>query len=216
MTEANSSLENTLILASSSPRRDQLLSEASVRFEVLVPSGAEAEREDGDDCASFARRAAEEKARQVALASPGRLVLGADTIVVLDKEVLGKPAGPEEAFRMLRSLAGRAHQVMTGVAFARAGSRGEIELEGAVICSEVRFRQLSDQEIEAYVATGEPLDKAGAYGIQGLGGALVESYTGSYTNIVGLPMEHVLESLGRDLSAGKIGQDITPTGHRQD
>ncbi|MCE5217191.1 Maf family protein [bacterium] len=215
MTEAKRNLGSTLILASSSPRRDQLLSEAGVRFEVLVPSGPEAERKCGEDCATFARRAAEEKARQVALVSPGRLVLGADTIVVLDDEVLGKPRGPEDALRMLRRLAGRAHQVITGVAFARAGSGGEVDLVGAAICSEVVFRHLSDQEIEGYVATGEPLDKAGAYGIQGLGGALVESYTGSHTNIVGLPMEYVLETLGRDLPDHRTAQDATLAGRRQ-
>jgi len=184
-----------LILASASPRRRDLLAQHGIAFEVAVATDAEPCREPGEPCESFALRAAVAKAAAVAPDYPRRPVLGADTIVVIDDEVLGKPGGPGEAREMLKRLSGRTHQVQTGVAVVEATPGGVAVVAGEVAISEVTFRSLSDREIEQYVATGEPLDKAGAYGIQGRGGELVASFAGSYSNIVGLPMELVKEML---------------------
>ena len=184
-----------LLLASASPRRQELLSQAGVDFAVVVAEDAEPQRTLDEDCADFARRAAEAKALAVAAVHPGRLTLGADTIVVLDGEALGKPLDEADARRMLAGLSGRTHQVMTGIALALCCDGRSPELLSDVVVTDVTFRPLGDHEIAAYVATGEPLDKAGAYGIQGLGGALVAGYEGSYTNVVGLPLEAVGELL---------------------
>lgn len=184
-----------LILASASPRRRDLLDEHGIAFEVAVAEDAEPGREPGESCEGFALRAAVAKASAVAPAYPGRRVLGADTIVAIDDEVLGKPGGPAEASEMLKRLSGRTHEVQTGVAVVVATRDGVEVVAAAVATSEVTFRPLSDREIEQYVATGEPLDKAGAYGIQGRGGDLVASFAGSYSNIVGLPIELVSEML---------------------
>lgn len=186
-----------LILASASPRRRDLLREAGLQFEVLASDEAEPAREPGEQARDFARRAALAKAARVARRRPGRLVLAADTIVVLDDEVLGKPRDEDEACAILARLAGRVHCVYTGVALARALPDGGVTAEGAVARTSVTFRPLSADDIAAYVRTGEPLDKAGAYGIQGLGSQLVAGYEGSYTNVVGLPMETVSRMLSR-------------------
>jgi nucleoside triphosphate pyrophosphatase len=136
------------------------------------------------------------KARAVASRAPDAVVLGADTIVVVDGEVLGKPGGAAEAMRMLDRLRGRRHEVLTGVAVVRAPAGGE---RMAVVRTEVTMREYSDAEIEAYVASGEPLDKAGAYAVQAAGGRLVARVDGCYTNVVGLPLtttRRLLESMG--------------------
>ena len=185
-----------LVLASASPRRQYLLRSAGIGFEVVVPHDDEPDRLPDEDCEEYARRAATAKAQAVALRMPGRPVLGADTVVVLEGEVLGKPADADEAERMLRRLSGRTHRVCTGVALARGGADGNVAVTSLVVVTEVTFRALGEGEIAAYVATGEPLDKAGAYGIQGLGGKLVAGYSGSFTNVVGLPMEAVERLLG--------------------
>ena len=133
------------------------------------------------------------------------VVLGADTIVVIDGEALGKPAGPEEARAMLRRLRGREHQVITGVAVVEAGSGRS---ESAAVVSRVRMAEYSQSEIDAYVATGEPLDKAGAYAIQGRGRALVTAHEGSFSNVVGLPLEQtarMLAAFGVPVSAPPAG-----------
>jgi septum formation protein len=130
-------------------------------------------------------RLALRKARAVAARHRTGLVLGADTIVVIDGEALGKPAGPADAASMLRRLRGRTHEVMTGVAVVDAATAREA---AETVSSRVRMRSYSDAEIDAYVATGEPLDKAGAYAVQGAGGALVEAVEGSWSNVVGLPL----------------------------
>ena len=186
-----------LILASASPRRRDLLREAGVEFEVVAPDEAEPLQAAGEEARAFARRAAWAKATQVARRQPGRLALGADTIVVLDGEVLGKPQDEAEARAMLARLAGRTHHVYTGVALARAHPDGGLLVESAVAQTRVTFRRLTADDIAAYVGTREPLDKAGAYGIQGLGARLVAGYEGSYTNVVGLPMEAVSGMLSR-------------------
>ena len=187
-----------LLLASASPRRRELLSQAGVDFEVVVAEDAEPQRNPAEDCAAFACRAAVAKALAVARRCPGRLTLGADTIVVLDGQVLGKPADEVEAVAMLRRLSGRTHHVITGIAFV-VGASGAASHAAHTesVTTEVTFRALTDEQIAEYVASGEPLDKAGAYGIQGLGGALVSAFQGSWSNVVGLPMEAVLAFLAQ-------------------
>lgn len=146
-------------------------------------------------------RLAARKARAVAARVGEGVVLGADTVVVLEGEVLGKPAGPEEARAMLRRLRGREHEVITGVAAVAAGRPREA---ARAVVSRVLMARYSDATIEAYVASGAPFDKAGGYAIQDLGGALVARLTGSYTNVVGLPVEEtreLIEELGVPVSA---------------
>ena len=186
-----------LVLASASPRRVHLLRGAGVEIEVVEPHGAEPEWTPGDAPREFALGAAVAKASWVARRHPGRLVLGADTVVALGDRVLGKPADEAEAAATLTLLSGRSHQVHTGVALVTADGDVSVATETAVVTTTVEFRRLTHREIEAYAACGEPLDKAGAYGIQGRGGELVAGYDGSYTNVVGLPVETVLEMLDR-------------------
>jgi septum formation protein len=188
-----------LILASASPRRKDLLAALGVPFEV-VPSradeGSAAEVSPGDATA-VAVSLARMKARDVASASGPHepaLVVGADTLVVLPDRVLGKPSSREEARAMLRALAGREHRVVTGVAAVdpASGKTAEGSEETRVF-----FRELDEATIEAYLATGEPSDKAGAYAVQGVGSLLVERIEGCYFNVVGLPLGRLAEVLGR-------------------
>jgi septum formation protein len=174
-----------LILASASPRRRELLAQAGFAFEVVTADVAEI-RKPGEDPIRFVTRLAREKAEAVLAREdipPNALILGADTIVLLDEEVLGKPQDAADAARMLRLLSGRSHQVITGVCLAKGRER-----QRAAEVTFVRFITLSDEEIEAYVATGEPLDKAGAYAIQGRAGRWVPRIHGCYFNVVGLPL----------------------------
>jgi septum formation protein len=182
-----------LILASASPRRRQLLQEAGVVFSV-TPSNTDERQYEGESPDTYALRVAQEKAEEVARRYPGDWVLGADTIVELDGYVFGKPRDAEDGFRMLRSLSGRIHQVKT--AFVLLDNAGQVR-ERHIVTSQVRFKSLADDQIRDYLATGEPFDKAGAYAVQGLGAALVERVEGSYTNVVGLPVEEVLATLRR-------------------
>jgi len=195
MTVPSTCLGLPIILASASPRRRELLREAGISFEVVVSDASEPLKGEDESCADYARRVAELKARPVAIRHPGRLTLGADTIVVVDNQVLGKPADADEAGEMLRRLSGRAHQVMTGVALLCVAATGEAWVDSRVAETRVVFHDLTPTQIDDYVASGEPLDKAGSYGIQGLGGRLVAGYDGSYTNVVGLPMETVMGML---------------------
>jgi septum formation protein len=181
-----------LVLASASPRRKTLLEGLGLAFEVM-PSGL---AEDGGDGPARERAPALAlaKAREVAGRVGTGLVLGADTIVECEGRALGKPADAAEALAMLRALSGRTHQVVTGVALVDAAS-GRAETAAAV--TDVTFRELSEAEIAAYVETGEPLGKAGAYAIQGLGGLFVEGIRGSPSNVVGLPITLVADLLRR-------------------
>lgn len=182
----------SLILASASPRRRQLLHEAGVAFTVL-PSNTTEEIRPEETPETYVLRVAREKAQDIAQRSPGSCwVLGADTIVALDGQILGKPKDCDDGFRMLRFLSGRTHRVMT--AFVLIDETGTIHTSQVVV-SHVTFQVLLDEQIRAYLATGEPNDKAGAYAVQGLGSALVARVEGSYTNIVGLPIEEVLRVL---------------------
>ena len=183
-----------VILASGSPRRRELLARAGVGFEVQAPDVPE-ERLPGEAPESFARRVALAKAEAVARRvghEPRRVVIGADTIVVLDDEVLGKPRDAREARSHLRRLAGRRHRVLTAVAVVDSGT---LEVRAALVESGVAMREATDEEIAAYVASGEPLDKAGAYAAQGEGRRFVARIDGSETNVIGLPLEESLALL---------------------
>ena len=180
-----------LILASASPRRQQLLQEAGVAFTV-VHSNADETLQLGESPEAYALRVAQEKALTVAQRYPAGWILGADTIVEIDGQVLGKPKNIEDGFRMLRLLAGRRHQVKT--AFVIIDDRGRIHTR-QIVTSTVTFKPLSDSQIRDYLATGEPFDKAGAYAVQGRGSAFIEQLEGSYTNVVGLPVEEVMTVL---------------------
>ncbi|TYO98951.1 septum formation protein [Geothermobacter ehrlichii] len=184
-----------LVLASASPRRSELLERVGISFSV-VPSNISEDEIAGESPAGHVRRLSEAKAREVAgrPGQPGRFFIGSDTVVVLDDRILGKPADEIEAAAMLRSLSGRQHQVWSGYAvYDRERNRCEAE----AVCTEVFFRELSEADIAAYIATGEPADKAGAYAIQGIGTFMVRRIEGSYTNVVGLPLCELLDTLQR-------------------
>jgi septum formation protein len=178
-----------LVLASGSPRRSEFLTQAGLEFGVAKPDVPEVRRR-GEAPVAFARRLAREKAAAVAARHPGCAVLAADTIVVLGRQVLGKPPDAAAAVRMLRALSGKTHQVVT--AFAVLAPRGQCV---RAVRTSVTFRRLTPGEIAAYVATGCPLDKAGAYAIQGGAAGMVASVRGSVTNVVGLPVAEVLQAL---------------------
>jgi septum formation protein len=203
-----------VILASASPRRLDLLKRIGVRVEVIPPEIDETpEPEELPD--DLVRRLASSKALAVAGQVPKNqdcLVLAADTVVVQENSILGKPSDREEASAMLRCLSGQVHQVVTGVAMVRALDR---EIVSVTRTTRVRFRTLSDSWIEWYLNTGEPFGKAGAYAIQGAGALLVDSIDGSWTNVVGLPLEILPDLAGRlDLSlldlSGPNDQPIIP------
>jgi len=176
--------ESTIILASASPRRADLLRAIGVDFEV-APSQVQERPHAGEAPADYITRLARAKVVSIARQRGQGLVIGADTIVVLDGKILGKPADEADAARMLRSLSGRWHAVMTGVALYNAATKQEVADYDKTL---VRFGQMSEQEIEWYVKSGEPMDKAGAYGIQGLASLFVEEVAGNYFNVVGLPL----------------------------
>jgi len=183
----------TIVLASASPRRAGLLRSAGIDVRA-VPSGIVESARPGERPADYARRLAGAKVREVASRTSERFYLGADTVVVLDGAILEKPEDASEAAAMLHRLSGRAHEVVTGFeVYDRTADRGC----GGTVSTRVWFRRLGDPEIAAYVATGEPLDKAGAYGIQEGAASMVERIDGSYTNVVGLPLAEVVEALVR-------------------
>lgn len=173
-----------IVLASTSPRRAELLKQIGVEFELA--SGNVQERPHPDEApADYITRLARAKVIAVAQERETGLIIGADTVVVLEGQLLGKPNDEADAERMLRSLSGRWHAVMTGVALYDVATGQEVADFDKTL---VRFARLSNQEIEWYVKTGEPMDKAGAYGIQGLGGLFVDEIAGNYYNVVGLPL----------------------------
>jgi septum formation protein len=181
-----------LILASASPRRAELLSRLGLHFQV-VPSNLPEDGLEGEDPEEHVQRLSREKATKVREAYPDAMVLAGDTIVVRDGTLLGKPGDVEEAVAMLRSLSGRSHLVISGLAlFVPEG-----ELHSGALTTEVTFRAFDEEFARLYVETGEPLDKAGAYGIQGLGSALVQEIRGDYHTVVGLPLPLFLDLLQR-------------------
>ena len=182
-------LPETVILASGSPRRRELLGKMGISFEIDVPDVDEAVDGRPEEMVAVL---AERKARAVAERRKTGMIVAADTLVALDNRALGKPTDEKDAVEMLRALSGRTHDVFTGVCVLDAES-------GRCMVSAVRtgvcFRAISEEEIAAYVATGEPMDKAGAYAIQGGAGAFVIGYEGSRTNVIGLPVERLGEML---------------------
>lgn len=176
------------MLASQSPRRRELLGQIGLDFTVQAPQLDEGQFT-GLGPAELVTTLAREKAALAAV-DEDTLVIAADTVVVLEGEILGKPSSPDHAAKTLAALSGRTHQVYTGLCLRR----GET-VTGDFVLTQVRFRQLSPQRIAQYVATGEPMDKAGAYGIQGRGALLVEEITGDYFNVVGLPLGRLGELL---------------------
>ncbi|MDJ0787518.1 MAG: Maf family protein [Myxococcota bacterium] len=183
-----------LVLASSSPRRQKLLSDAGLRFEIVAPDIPETLRP-GEAPREMVERLSLEKARHVAAglsAGPRRLVLGSDTAVVVDEDVLGKPRDAEHALEMLSRLSGRGHRVLTGVAVIETDNGRERVLS---VESQVLMRRSDTPTLRAYVATGESMDKAGAYALQGEGRRFVDRVEGSETNVIGLPMDETLALL---------------------
>jgi septum formation protein len=180
-----------IVLASQSPRRAELIGRLGLVFDT-IPADLDESYRDGETPPGHAERLARDKALHVAAAHPDALVVGSDTIVVVDGDVLGKPRDPAQAVEMLLRLAGREHEVCTGIAVVQGG-RVESGLERV----RVRFRPLDRRACEEYVATGDPLDKAGAYGIQGFGSALVEGIEGDYFSVMGLPVVHMLKLFER-------------------
>ncbi|NTV14893.1 MAG: septum formation inhibitor Maf [Desulfobulbaceae bacterium] len=180
-----------LILASGSPRRRKFLTDLGLVF-TLAAADLDETIHPGELPGELVCRLAGEKAAAVAAAHPEAWVIGADTVVVLGREILGKPSDPAEALAMLKRLAGRTHEVWTGVSLMRRSDRASRTF---AVCTEVTFAEASESVLAAYVATGEPLDKAGAYGIQGHGVFLVSAIAGSYSNVVGLPLPELLEQL---------------------
>ncbi|MCX8072152.1 MAG: Maf family protein [Candidatus Binatia bacterium] len=185
-------MSTRLVLASASPRRRELLTSLGVDFTIAPADLAEQPRT-GERINDYVVRLASEKALAIAHRFPEAFVLGCDTEVELDGDILGKPSGEEEAAAMLRRLAGRTHRVCTGVCLARSA----MVLESFAVESFVTFKNLDGATIRAYVSTGEPLDKAGAYGAQGQGRMLIEHIEGSVTNVIGLPVEEVARLLRR-------------------
>lgn len=177
-----------LVLASASPRRRELLSMTGIPFMIDAP-------EVDETCDLPPREAVMELSRRKALAGaalhPGKVILAADTLVAVDNAALGKPRDEEDAFRMLRMLSGRWHQVYTGVSVVNAMG----EVFSAVDGTDVHFCPMTDEEIRRYIATGEPLDKAGSYAVQGVAGLWIDELKGSHTNVIGLPLSLTRELL---------------------
>ncbi len=184
-----------IVLASASPRRRELLERIGVRFTV-IPSHVPEEELAGESPEQHVLRLSQNKALEVAGQGniPGRWFIGSDTIVLRDTSILGKPQNVTEAAAMLRSLSGREHRVLSGFAVHDRLTGSTL---ADVVSTRVRFKELTETEIAGYIATGEPMDKAGAYAIQGIGVFMVLAIEGSYTNVVGLPLCEVVEALER-------------------
>jgi len=194
-----------VVLASASPRRRELLNLIGIAHEVL-PANIDETARPREAPRRHAERLAREKATAIATRDPDLITIGADTLVVVNRKVLGKPADVDEAVHMLGLLSGREHTVITAVAV----SRGK-KLRSAIEEVRVRFRRLRDDEIDAYIATGEPMDKAGAYGIQGFGATIVERIEGDYFAVMGLPLGRLVGLL-RDVGViYRFGELITAT-----
>lgn len=186
--------EKKIILASSSPRRKELLKQVRLSFEA-IPSKVDERIKDGESPVEHVVRLAEEKALDVANNSKASWVIGADTIVLLDGEIMGKPTSGEEAYQMLHKLSGKEHRVITGYCIFETGAQKSIKDH---METTVTFKELTEREIEGYIKTEEPFDKAGGYTIQGMMGSfMIKEIKGSYTNVVGLPICELVEALQR-------------------
>jgi septum formation protein len=206
MKNSNSNNKPLLILASKSPRRKYLLEQAGLEFSVL-PSEVDEDEITVTEPDHYVKYLAEAKAKDISEKYPENWILGADTIVLIDGMILGKPGSKQDAFAMLKRLSGRTHIVYTGFCLI---CKKKNRLISQTVQTNVLFKELSDHEIEWYIHTPEPFDKAGAYAIQGLGTFLVKSIEGSYTNVVGLPVCEVIELL---LKEGAIGQTVGKAGY---
>ena len=195
-----------LILASTSPRRRYLLKQAGLSFAV-IPGDFDESSIPPTEPAHYVRKLAEAKARNVAVRYPQSWVIGADTIVLINNTILGKPASKIEARTMLKHLSGKTHQVLTGYAICCIAKE---RFFSDTVQTDVCFKELTDKEIEWYIHTEEPFDKAGAYAIQGLGTFIVKSINGSYTNVVGLPVCEVISFL---IQEGVIGFENSNRTH---
>lgn len=182
-----------IVLASASPRRQELLASVGAQFQV-IPSHIDEQRQADENPTDFVLRLSEEKAAEVAERGDtvGRWFIGSDTIVLCDEQILGKPSCAEDSQRMLNMLSGRSHKVLSGYAII---DRHTNHCLRRCITTEVTFRSLTAQEIDGYIASGEPADKAGSYAIQGLGAFMVTSINGSYSSVVGLPLAQIVEDL---------------------
>ncbi len=198
--------DKLLILASQSPRRKYLLEQAGLDFSI-IPSDVDESAVPLEAPVDYVKNLAEIKAGDIAARYPYNWVLGADTIVLIDDEILGKPESKAGALAMLQKLNGRTHQVYTGYSLI---CKSKNRVISKTVITEVLFKKLTDHELEWYINTPEPFDKAGSYAIQGLGTFLVKSINGSYTNVVGLPVCEVIETL---LAENIIGQTIGETGY---
>jgi septum formation protein len=178
-----------MLLSSGSPRRKELLSLLGIPFGVVAPNIPEV-KQLNETPETFCLRVSREKAILVAQKFPDALVIGADTIVVIDGTILGKPRGPSEAYDFLMLLQDKMHSVLTGYTIAL----GNHSLS-KVVKTKVRFRAMTAKEISWYVSTGEPMDKAGAYAVQGIGSLFIEKIHGCYTNVIGLPLSHLYKDL---------------------
>lgn len=194
-------MQHKIILASKSPRRRYLLKQAGLDFSV-IPSGVDESAMSGLGPEDYVKALAEQKAKDIAKKYPESWVIGADTIVLIDNTILGKPSGKDEARRMLKQLSGKSHHVLTG--YTICSEKQSVSFTD-MVKTEVTFKTLSEEEIEWYIHTDEPFDKAGAYAIQGLGTFLVKRINGSYTNVVGLPVCEVIEFL---IQHNIVGLDI--------
>lgn len=181
-----------IILASASPRRQMLLSTLGLDFRVVPADYKEPPIKSGQDPEHYALQMSGEKCRLIAEKNPGCVVLGADTIVVLEKEVMGKPGSREHALEMLERLQGKVHEVITGVCLKWESRQAQ---DSFSVVSRVEMIPAGLDILKAYINTGEPRDKAGAYAIQGVGAFLVSEVSGSYTNVVGLPLDKVMQAL---------------------
>lgn len=196
-----------MVLASSSPRRRDLLNLIGIPHEVRAPNIDETMRP-REAPRRYTERLAREKASAVAVRDPGLITIGADTVVVVNRKVLGKPTDPDDAARMLGMLSGRVHTVITAVAVARGR-----KLRSAIEEVLVKFRRLRKDEIDAYIATGEPMDKAGAYGIQGFGATMVERVEGDYFAVMGLPLARLV-GLMRDVGVTYRFGELSTTSNK--
>ena len=195
-----------LILASKSPRRRYLLEKAGVEFTV-IPSQLDESSIVLSSPESYVKTLAEAKAKDISDSYPDSWVIGADTIVFIDNAILGKPTSRDEARAMLRRLSAKTHRVLTGYCICRKRTGHHIS---ECVSTEVSFKELSEKEIDWYIDSGEPFDKAGAYAIQGIGTFLVRRINGSYTNVVGLPVCEVLEYLIKE-GIVDLGRRNSPT-----
>lgn len=198
----NNSDTPKIILASKSPRRKYLLEQAGIQFTV-IPSDIDESKIPVSKPSEYVQTLAEAKANEISRSYPEKVIIGADTIVVIDGTILGKPKSKDQAREMLKKLSGQTHQVFTGFSIQ---CRETEEVYSATVKTDVIFKDLTSKEIEWYINTNEPFDKAGSYAIQGLGTFLVKKINGSYTNVVGLPVCEVIEILiEKEIIGFKIG-----------